>query len=226
MTIQEVFELFCDIMRNGGMDEYDLDAERWSDESIYDYDYYHISYLEGIDWVRSGASKIVIALDRVSDYVIKIPIYGSAKFNERLDAFEDEDKLNWKHDYCKLEADMYAEICDMGGKIKDMFAGTFYVGNYGCVPVYISEKVSMFVSSHEASDDSIHKAKRILKSCDSGALSLSVLGLVIDSWGTQMAEGLEVVLGMFKDCNDLCSRNMGRDTDNRVRFVDYSGFDY
>lgn len=226
MTIEETFELFCDIMRDNNMLDSDLDAERWSDDSAYDYDYERIRFLEGISWVRSGASKIVIALDGVDEYVIKIPIYGSAKFNDYDYKFEDSDRCRWKHDYCKIEADMYSRICDMGGKLKDMFAGTFYAGNYGVVPIYVSEKMPTFVSSCEASDDSIRKAKRILSSSDSVSLSLSVLGLVIDSWGTQMAQGLEAALSTFDNCNDLNSRNMGRGKDNRVRFVDYSGFDY
>lgn len=56
-----------------------------------------------------GASKFVIWFDSDKDYVYKIPF--KVKYNEYYEDYPDEvEFVELEYDYCKKEADMYAEI--------------------------------------------------------------------------------------------------------------------
>lgn len=226
MNKQEVYKLFCDILVKNMFSDDELDEELWSADGGDEYYYSHLTNLDGITDYDVGASKLVLFLDGVDDFVIKLPLHGAAYWYESLDGFDTMDKdvvEEWSKDYCEQEAYIYSEFCYEDDDYVNMLAGTWYVGNYGIVPVYVSEKVKNY-GNCAASADSTSKAEEYIRESQDYTLGKDLLSVFIEHWGYKKAVKFSRLLRKHDADDDICSRNCGLDKQGRIVVLDYSGF--
>lgn len=226
MNKQEVYELFCGILVKNHFSDEELSDELWSVDGGDEYFYDHLTNLDGIADYDVGASKLVLFLDGVDDFVVKIPLHGAAYWYESLDGFDfmDDDVVEkWSKDYCEQEAYVYSDFCYDDDDYTNMLAGTWYVGNYGMVPIYVSEKVSTY-NGCKASEDSTSKAEEYIKESQDYTLGKTLLSVFIEHWGYKRAIEFSKKLKKHDADDDICDRNCGLDKFGRIVVLDYSGF--
>lgn len=181
-------------------------------------------YRKGVEKVLVGASKLVLLLED-QPFVVKIPLRGT---------YEEEDEREYKHDYCKIESNLYREAIDAG--IDDMFAGTYYVGDfsgeYDSIPVYISERAefeySFSVSNHSPIHP--HPSKAGIE-YEEGKDEVTENpfdedGILAEFYTQYGNDKTEALLRFIKDflISDLHGENIAYDKSNRLKLIDYSGF--
>lgn len=198
------------------------------------------------DNIAFGASKLVIALNAYPDWVFKIPFQGEyyysaydgkRDYSRFCDVGRDLclahrasfDKDEW--DYCYLESEITKEIEKYNKNIVDMFAKTYYLGNYGSIPVYASERcdADWYTTYLEVKKSTEYEESRTLCSnspaleAKRGQLSISQQATFIVSHGLVAANALFDFINTT-NISDLHSANMAYDKDNKVRLIDYSGY--
>ncbi len=198
------------------------------------------------DKIAFGASKLVVSLTAYPDWVFKIPFQGeyyySASDGKRdyshfYDVGRDLhlahrasfDKDEW--DYCYLESEITREVEEYNKNIADMFAKTYYLGNYGNIPVYVSERcdADWYTTYLEVKNSAEYEKSKDLCS-SSPALKAKRGELSIQQQATFIAShGLVAANALFDFINktnisDLHNANMAYDKNNKVRLIDYSGY--
>lgn len=205
--------------------------------------------------ISYGASKLVLMFPEYPDWVFKIPFRGSYYYHRLEEESEDSEEsseevkeyihfcgigsfLRIAHrkpfddkewDYCYLESEITKEVERYHADIADMFAKTYFLGWYGDVPVYSAERcdtgwrdVYSKVVDSKSYKDSYSKCS-----------SLSSLGRELDMKQKTtfvMSHGLTAANELFNfihetGISDLHSGNLMYDKNNKVRLIDYSGFD-
>lgn len=197
-----------------------------------------------VDKVAVGASKLVIALNACPDWVFKIPFQGEycyyfgkkdySRFcnvgrDLHLAHRESFDKDEW--DYCYLESEITEEIEMYNKGIADMFAKTYYLGEYGNVPIYASERCDAdWYTTYLEVKRSTEYAKSIALCSDSADLKAKRGELSIKQQATFIvSHGLVAANALFDFINatnisDFHNGNMAYDKNNKVRLIDYSGY--
>lgn len=242
-----LFDFFCDNMK-GHISEDDMkDIYSWVND-----DYEHecakeIEYLlEGEleeFGVCYGASKLVLKFKDCPNWVFKIPFQGA----EDEEYWENEDseagyrrfknvgreiqlpgrvfdKDEW--DYCYVESEITRVIEETHPYLKDMFAKTYYIGDYG-MPIYVSERCDgdwydefavVRKSAEYAAEDASYFSQSWRATMDRDQQIAFVL-----SWGLTKANKLFNFIENVK-INDLHEANLAYDSDGKVRLIDYSGY--
>lgn len=234
MNFDQVYSLFCDILKKDTLSDAELDNLRWVNCGYgYDADVYgRLEQIDGIDEVKYGSSKLVFLLDDVSDFVVKIPFYGEAPYESAVGGFliDDSECNEWEVDYCKEECEVYGIFKDIGDGIENMLAETRFCGFYGCVPIYVSERVKPTCYSFLAEDKSIvsdsrKKASEYCLTTEDNELCPVLMAAFIQSFGYEMAKRLDRALQKYR-VNDVHPGNCGFDSRGRIKVLDYSGFNY
>lgn len=235
MNFDQVYALFCDILKKNNLSDMELDDMRWVDcgysflgGQIYD----RLEEIDGVDSVKVGSSKLVVLLDGVNDFVVKIPLYGEAPYDEEYGNFliDDEETNLWERDYCAKEAKTYNDFFCLGKHLESMLAETRFCGLYGCVPIYVSERVkptcySLLANDKSISNDSRKKASDYCVSTKNNELCPVLMAAFIQQYGYEMARGLDRALQDYA-VNDVHPGNCGIDAHGRLKILDYSGFNY
>ncbi len=195
------------------------------------------------DNVAYGASKLVVALKACPDWVFKIPFQGSYldyhgekeyfPFYDvgkglRLAHRASFDKDEWDH--CYLESEITKEI-EYNKNIVDMFAKTYYLGEYGNVPVYASERcdTDWYTGYRKVEKSAEYKESKTLCSSSAalkekrGELNISQQATFVLSHGLVAANAFFDFISTT-NISDLHGANMAYDKDNKVRLIDYSGY--
>lgn len=225
MNRQDVYKLFCDILTKVSFYDYELDDELWVD-CCDEYNYDHISCLNDIEWCRSGASKLVIALEGVDSYVIKIPLHGEAYYDSDEQRFVLEDRSEveeWDYNYCELEAQKYIDMLQETNGFEKMFAATTFEGFYGMVPIYVSDRVQSHFC-YRASDDSKNKVQQYKSDTHDNTFSDTLMSMFVECWGFDDTVELGRILREHEIDDDIIFRNCGLDANGRIVILDYSGF--
>ena len=198
------------------------------------------------DNVAFGASKLVVALKACPDWVFKIPFQGMYYYSDyngkkdysrfcdvgkglRLAHRASFDKDEW--DYCYLESEITEEIEKYNKNIADMFAKTYYLGEYGNVPIYASERcdADWYTTYLEVKKSAEYEESKTLCSNSAalrakrGELSISQQATFVVSHGFAAANALFDFINTT-NISDLHNANMAYDKDNKVRLIDYSGY--
>lgn len=184
-----------------------------------------------------GASKLVFFFDFIPNYVIKIPIIGSYDYEiQEYRVFENahpEVEYVWPHDtcdYCGLEADIYSFVCKTNINLIQFFAGTEYIGTTESgIPLYLSEKMTPLhydsFSSMQLSQDSAKKANLVKNTYGRlGGISEKALSVFYECYKETDIDNLITFIYDY-GIDDLHSSNLGLNSENKIVFLDYSGFD-
>lgn len=184
--------------------------------------------------IAYGASKIVFWFHEIKGYVIKIPILGQYDYwkEDYVDysqaIHEDIPMTSTNNDYCGLEADIYHYIATQLPEIKSFFAPTYYIGTTdNGIRVYVAEKVQRTLSNSKyksVSDNSCNKASLLRDTYGYlGGLSEHCIGLLCDYYSEILIDKLILFIYNF-GLDDLHPGNLGYDKNNKIVFIDYSGF--
>lgn len=186
----------------------------------------NLSDTANIEW-RYGASKMVFLLDST---VIKLPFEGYETFlyDYETEEYYDEPTFEYydNHDYCALEANIYAEAEECG--VSQFFASTT-IGGYTLnnKPFYISEKVNEYYAINRELDKpspaSSKKALEIRENNYCGGLDATWIARAIDWYGEREVDNLLAFIDMM-NINDLSYTNVGFRADGSPVLMDYSGF--
>lgn len=183
---------------------------------------------EDCDW---GATKVVLYFQEMKEFVVKIPFMGSCTFNEDGD-------IDWNScfsggygdgawDYCVREAEVY-ELAEEEG-IEDMLCGTWFLGWYQQHPIYISERAEQgFYTGNDKieytdKNNSQATARKICDNFESRSFGYTVDSRMIDCYGYDKLKKLFAFLDR-EEINDCHSGNFMW-KDNKVKLIDYSGYD-
>ena len=242
-TRDALFSIFKSNME-GRVSPYQLeDTYAWTEED-YLYEDELSSRLEDVldeGGLRYGASKLVLKFDYCPNWVFKIPFQGETYlgYDEDTD-MENATFYSWfnnvgrglsidcefdrdEWDYCHVESKITEYIEKEHPELKDMFAKTYYIGDYG-VPIYASERcdgdwdsefqVVKQSAAYKTLSSSYHSSWR-------GGLDVSQQISLILSHGFKKANLLFDFL-TETGISDLHYSNLAYDDAGRVRIIDYS----
>ena len=187
---------------------------------------------EADDWAH-GCTKLVLFFKELSDWVVKIPLFG--EYHEEDDSYHDFEHANQNiqienyNDYCAVEAyltkEAYAEELD------EMFAKTFYICDINGVPIYIAEKAEGVLNKggvEYTSQHSAYEANDLYESYydqlqESSLYDKHYFRYFVDQYGAWETERL---IQFIVDWNidDLHLGNLGFDKNGHIKIIDYSGF--
>lgn len=225
MKPDELYEDFIQILYDEKLDPYDMEGYLWSDFTG-EYNYENFSDMFGVEWVRSGATKLVIKLWECDEYVIKIPLHGDAAWDVSAGDFTEKNRychaLGEQDDYCLAEQTVYDKVCQFAPESASILTKTVYVGSYGIVPIYVSEYADDIEDSNIDSSDAAQYEARSINPC----ISKSLLGKFIDEYGLEPVKNLIYLLKDMGVCDDINQRNCGLGMDGRIKMIDYSDFNY
>lgn len=225
MKPKEIYEYFIQILYDEELDPSDMDGYLWSDFTG-EYSFENFSDMSGIEWVRSGASKMVIKLWECDEYVIKIPLHGDGVWDISEGDFTEKSEyrhaLGEQDDYCLAEQEVYDKVLNLIPKSADILTRTMYVGSYGTIPIYVSEYADDIEGSDVNSSDAAQHEARII----TPYISKTLLGMFIDEYGVNPVRDLIDMLKSMDLCEDINQRNCGIGRDGRVKMIDYSDFKY
>lgn len=225
MKPDELYEDFIQILYDEKLDPHDMEGYLWSDFTG-EYNYENFSDMMGVEWVRSGASKLVIKLWECDEYVIKIPLYGDGAWDLSAGDFTEKNKychaLGEQDDYCLAEETVYDRVCQLVPESASILTKTMYVGSYGTIPIYVSEYADDIEESDVNSSDAAQHEARIITPC----ISKTLLGMFIDEYGVNPVRDLIDMLKSMDLCEDINQRNCGIGRDGRIKMIDYSDFKY
>lgn len=198
----------------------------------------------------SGASKAVLKLYGVEDYVIKIPfvsdeVYVSYDSETEEFTFDDVDDVSWfcgaygaidEWNYCEAEEALYDDIEQDYPELTSFFARTEHLMDYEGHPIYIQECVPHCCYE----EDSGSKSWKSLVSPSEEKVEFSKVAYQRDryykseEWYVLLAKliedmGQDVVDKLVKFCDnrvdDLHIGNYGYNEEGHLVIFDYSGFD-
>lgn len=171
-----------------------------------------------------GVSKFVIFMN--DKEVAKIP------FNGEWYWYHEEDDLYFEPfegitDYCKLEADIYAEAVDRG--LGMFFAGTRFAGyTKDHTPFYVSERMNRSFDEvfDTVSEESIATARKYADTKDDlkwRRLSDRWLAIALEKYGQDLVDKFVKFVAEF-DINDLHCGNLAVRDNGEPVIIDYSGW--
>ena len=219
----------------------------WMDDNEEDYeDAYEglYSILDNVDWIAHGVTKLVIAFKDEPDYVFKIPFRGGKMVDWQEDPcdyvdedytylyshankYEEESLCNW--DYCQVEEYVYNQSVEW--EVEDLFANTFFLmqdwGFTGCpFRIYASQKIEepgFYEINKATSDKSRKEASNICKRSNEYRISDRMLAAFVEDYGYGVASQFFDFVAAL-DVRDLHGDNLGFDSNNNVKVLDYSSF--
>lgn len=173
-------------------------------------DYFEAPY----EWWRSGASKLVICIDKDDDFVLKIP------FTHTYDTNVGD--VVMIPDYCEMECDMYQEAKTYN--VSEFFCEEQYIGSFNNIYVYAQERATQttFDSNYSSRENSqVIKDNKINNSFDDDFVAecIRAFGAASTAAFTDFIETIGI--------NDLHSNNLGyilKDNKQIPKVFDYSGW--
>jgi len=228
MKSLEILE-YLDKHSNACMDDDFCEENFWS--------YIDKSIIEDCDAeVNYGATKLVFSF-KDTDFVIKIPFFGSYEEEYCSDESDNEDEYNEYYgycfkefsgapldndwNYCAAESEIYKLAKEEG--IEDLFAKTEFLGRVNDLFVYTQEKAEMFdyCKTTLSKEDSISIQKK-MKDISSPIRSEVWVYDFINYYNEELFDELCAFLNKY-EINDMHSGNIGYIEDRPV-LVDYSAF--
>lgn len=225
MKPYEFYEDFIQILYDEEFDPHDMEGYLWSDFTG-EYTYENFSAMSGVEWVRSGASKLVIKLWECDEYVIKIPLFGDGAWDLSEGDFTEKNKychaLGGQSDYCLAEQTVYERVNCIFPESSEILTKTEYVGLYGNIHIYVSEYANgLDGAAVDSSAAAQYQAQMMSK-----YISKRLLGRFIDEYGVKPVQDLIEILKDMDLCDDINERNCGIGADGRIKMIDYSDFKY
>lgn len=220
----------------------------WMDDDEEDYeDAYEglYSILDNVDWIAHGVTKLVIAFKDEPDYVFKIPFRGGKMVDWQEDPcdyvdedytylyshankYEEESLSNW--DYCQVEEYVYNQSVEW--EVEDLFANTFFLMQDWSLAedhpfrIYASQKIEepgFYEINKATSDKSRKEASNICKRSNEYRINDRMLAAFVEDYGYGVASQFFDFIAAL-DVRDLHGDNLGFDSNNNVKVLDYSSF--
>lgn len=161
-----------------------------------------------------GMTKLVIT-DRDLSFVIKIPFTGLFHM-PYVDGDYENPTLSYKveHNILDEEISMYDWLPD---ELLDIIVPNIYVGNYGCLPIYIQKKMNYAPCRLRSSERSLEYVD------ESGDYNEEFIDSLITRFGIQGA--INRIDLMNENLEDLHNGNYGYDKYGNGYIFDYGGYD-
>lgn len=202
-------------------------------------------------WIDNGVSKIVFYFDECPNYVFKIPFIGdyTVKNEAELDNLEsichnnkfsvDINVKNFNrfmnankgiidevsnNDYCAIESYLWSKACEK--HVDDFFAETFFVCDFLNCPIYASEYLPHNYFDENDMDQASKKSMEIVSTKNKNncsEMSNEMLAVFIDQYGERRVDDLISFINQY-DIFDLHEENVGFDSYNNIKILDYSSF--
>lgn len=202
------------------------------------------SILDNIDWIAHGVTKLVIAFKDEPDYVFKIPFYGGKVIDwtedpcdyvdedytysySHANKYEEKSLSSW--DYCQIEEYVYNQSVEW--EVEDLFANTFFLmqdwAPHGYpFRVYASQKIEkpgFYETKKDTSDKSREEAFTICKRSREYRISDRMMAAFVEDYGYGVASQFFDFITAL-DVRDLHGDNLGFDSNNHIKVLDYSSF--
>lgn len=185
-----------------------LEDSEVADEAIYNYEFCQNI---GKTYACTGASKFVV-LSYDWDWVLKIPFLGES--------------IN----YCEIEKNIYEKAIEAG--LEKFFTPMYYVGTFQTetsrvLPLYLSKKVETDIDYLDNVYSGLSDPHKSPKNISNEVLSYFPEGKVLAKLCEDYPENEVEKLCVFMEENyigDMHAGNVGLTEDNKIIFLDYSGY--
>lgn len=241
-TKEELKEYIDNKFSNLFFEEMNFYSTYWMDsaeegfEGAYDSLY---DFLDNLDWISNGVTKLVLSFNDEKDWVFKIPFYGAKIVEDNFypedyidsdfdysylhaNKYHDESIAFW--DYCSVEQYLFQESKDW--ELDDLFAETVLITHCDGYPIYASRRVdnpSFYTGGVSAA--SREKAKEMSKRNSELHMRQWLLAAIIDDKGIDVADHFVHFVEVY-NIEDLHEDNVGTTEDGSIKILDYSSFDY